>query len=90
MTRPLEPFDFLNRGWEIRLFEGHSPCCVFVVLPLDVFMLGNDQLYADLRPIPSAPIRVVPSRGLHSPCTALFERYLPTARFLLFLYILKL
>jgi hypothetical protein len=40
MSRPLESFEFLNRGWDIRILETQSPRSVFVVLLLDLFMLG--------------------------------------------------
>jgi hypothetical protein len=40
MSRPFESFEFLNRGWDIRLLEGMSIRKVFVYLLLDVFMLG--------------------------------------------------
>jgi hypothetical protein len=41
MSRPLESFEFLNRGWDIRLLEGMSLRKVFVFLLLDLFMLGG-------------------------------------------------
>jgi len=40
MGRPLESFEFLNRGWDVRLLEGLSLRRVFVMFGLDVFMLG--------------------------------------------------
>jgi hypothetical protein len=40
MSRPLESFEFLNRGWDVRLLERQSLRSVFVVLLVDVFMLG--------------------------------------------------
>jgi hypothetical protein len=40
MSRPLESFEFLNRGWDIRILETQSLRSVFVVLLLDLFMLG--------------------------------------------------
>jgi hypothetical protein len=40
MSRPFESFDFLNRGWDVRLLEGISARKVFVFLLLDAFMLG--------------------------------------------------
>jgi hypothetical protein len=40
MSRPLESFEFLNRGWDIRLLETQSLRSVFVVLLLALFMLG--------------------------------------------------
>jgi len=40
MSRPLESFEFLNRGWDIRILEAQSLRSVFVVLLLDMFMLG--------------------------------------------------
>jgi hypothetical protein len=36
---PLESFQFLNRGWDVRLLENQSPRSVFLMLLLDVFML---------------------------------------------------
>jgi hypothetical protein len=40
VSRPLESFDFMNRSWDVRLFEKQSPRSIFVLLLLDVFMLG--------------------------------------------------
>jgi hypothetical protein len=40
MSRPLESFEFLNRGWDIRILETQSLRSVFVVLLLALFMLG--------------------------------------------------
>jgi hypothetical protein len=40
MSRPLESFEFLNRGWDIRILETQSLRSVFVVLLVDLFMLG--------------------------------------------------
>ena len=40
MSRPLESFEFLNRGWDIRVLEGVSLRRLFVFLLIDVFMLG--------------------------------------------------
>jgi len=40
MSRPLESFELLNRGWDIRLLESQSLRTVFVILLLDLFMLG--------------------------------------------------
>ena len=40
MSRPFESFEFLNRGWDIRLLDGMSLRKVFVFLLLDVFVLG--------------------------------------------------
>ncbi len=40
MSRLLESFEFLNRGWDIRFLEGQSLRSAFVWLMLDVFMLG--------------------------------------------------
>ena len=40
MSRPLESFEFLNRGGDVRLLESQSLRSVFVVLLLDLFMLG--------------------------------------------------
>ena len=40
MSRPLESFEFLNRGWDVRLLESQSLRSVFVLLLLDLFMLG--------------------------------------------------
>lgn len=40
MSRPLESFEFMNRGWDVRLLEGQSPRSIFVWLLLDVFILG--------------------------------------------------
>jgi hypothetical protein len=40
MSRPLESFEFLNRGADVRLLETQSLRSVFVVLLLDLFMLG--------------------------------------------------
>jgi hypothetical protein len=40
MSRPLESFEFLNRGRDVRLLEGESLRSVFVVLLLDLFMIG--------------------------------------------------
>jgi hypothetical protein len=40
MSRPLESFEYLNRGWDIRILETQSLRSVFVVLLLDLFMLG--------------------------------------------------
>lgn len=40
MSRPLESFEFLNRSWDIRLLESQSIRTVFVILLMDLFMLG--------------------------------------------------
>ena len=40
MSRPLESFEFLNRGWDIRILETQSLRSVFVLLLLALFMLG--------------------------------------------------
>ncbi len=40
MSRPLESFEFLNRGWDIRFLERQSLRWTFVALLVDVFMLG--------------------------------------------------
>ena len=40
MSRPLESFESLNRSWDIRILESQSLRSVFVVLLLDLFMLG--------------------------------------------------
>jgi hypothetical protein len=40
MSRPLESFEFLNRGWDVRLLESQSLRSVLVMLLLDLFMLG--------------------------------------------------
>jgi hypothetical protein len=40
MSRPLESFEFLNRGWDIRILEQMSLRSLFVILLIDVFMLG--------------------------------------------------
>ena len=40
MSRPLESFEFLNRGWDIRILETQSLRSVFVMLLLALFMLG--------------------------------------------------
>lgn len=41
MSRPLESFGLLNRDWGVRLLESNSPRSVFIMLLLDVFMLGT-------------------------------------------------
>ncbi len=40
MSRLFTSFEFLNRGWDVRLLEGQSLRSVFVVLLVDLFMLG--------------------------------------------------
>lgn len=40
MSRPFQSFEFLNRGWDIRLLESQSLRSVFVMLLFDLFMLG--------------------------------------------------
>ena len=40
MSRPLESFEFLNRGWDTRVLEAQSLRSVFVLLLLGLFMLG--------------------------------------------------
>lgn len=40
MSGPFESFQFLNRGWDVRLLEQQSIRWVFVALLIDVFMLG--------------------------------------------------
>ncbi len=40
MSRPLESFEFLNRGWDVRLLESQSLRSVFVVVLVELFMLG--------------------------------------------------
>jgi hypothetical protein len=44
MSRPFESFELLSqqrqRGWEERTLEALSPRSIFILLLLDVFMLG--------------------------------------------------
>jgi hypothetical protein len=40
MSRPFESFEYLNRGWDVRLLEGLPLRKVFAFLLLGVFMLG--------------------------------------------------
>jgi hypothetical protein len=40
MSRPLESFEFLNRGWDVRVLETQSLRSVFVVLLLNMFTIG--------------------------------------------------
>ena len=40
MSRPFESFEFLNRGWDVRFLESQSLRSAFVMLLLDLFMLG--------------------------------------------------
>jgi hypothetical protein len=40
MSRPLESFEFLSRGWDVRILEGLSLRSVFVMLLVDLFILG--------------------------------------------------
>jgi len=40
MSHPFESFEFLSRGWDIRLLEGLSLRKVFAFLLLDTFLLG--------------------------------------------------
>ena len=40
MSRLFESFDFLHRGWDVRLLEAQSLRSVFVALLLHLFMLG--------------------------------------------------
>jgi hypothetical protein len=40
MSRPLESFEFLNRGWDIRILETQSLRSLFVWSLVDLFMLG--------------------------------------------------
>lgn len=40
MSRVLDSFEYLNRGWDTRILETQSLRSVFVVLLLDLFMLG--------------------------------------------------
>lgn len=40
MSRLFESFEFLNRGWDVRVLEGQPPRTIFVFLLIDVFLLG--------------------------------------------------
>lgn len=40
MSRLFTSFEFLNRGWDIRLLESQSLRSLFIVLLADMFMLG--------------------------------------------------
>lgn len=40
MSRLFTSFEFLNRGWDVRLLESQSLRTVFLVLLVDMFMLG--------------------------------------------------
>jgi len=40
MSRPFESFEFLNRGWDVRVLENHSLRSLFVVVVVYSFMLG--------------------------------------------------
>lgn len=40
MSRPFESFEFLNRGWDVRFLESQSLRSAFVMLLLNVFILG--------------------------------------------------
>lgn len=40
MSRLFESFEFINRGWDVRFLESQSLRRAFVMLLLDLFMLG--------------------------------------------------
>lgn len=40
MSRPFESFEFLNRGWDVRVLERQSLRSLFVVVLVYSFMLG--------------------------------------------------
>lgn len=40
MSRPFSSFEFLNRGWDVSILESLLLRAVFVVLLVDLFMLG--------------------------------------------------
>ena len=40
MSRPFESFEFLNRGWDVRVLEKQSLRSLFVVVLVYSFMLG--------------------------------------------------
>jgi hypothetical protein len=40
MSRPLESFEYLNRGWDVRLLESWSLRSLFVWALVSSFMLG--------------------------------------------------
>jgi hypothetical protein len=40
MSRPFSSFEFLNRGWDVRLLESQSLRSLLIVLLADMFMLG--------------------------------------------------
>jgi hypothetical protein len=40
MSRPFESFEFLNRGWDVRVLEGQSLRSLFVWVLVASFMLG--------------------------------------------------
>jgi hypothetical protein len=40
MSRLFTSFEFLNRGWDVRLLESQSLRSLFIVLLADMFMLG--------------------------------------------------
>ena len=41
MARPFESFEYLNRGWDVRFLEAQSLRSAFVILLLDMFLLGT-------------------------------------------------
>jgi hypothetical protein len=40
MSRLFESFEFIDRGWDVRVLENKSLRSVFIWLLLDLFMLG--------------------------------------------------
>lgn len=40
VSRLLQSFEFLNRGWDVRLLENQSLRSIFIFLLVNVFLLG--------------------------------------------------
>jgi hypothetical protein len=52
MSRLFESFEFLDRGWDIRILEGHSTRTLVLALIPSLFMLGmltSAMLYSVFR-----------------------------------------
>ena len=52
MSRPFESFEFLNRGWDIRVLEGVSLRSLFVMVAVLLFtsgMLAGELMFEVVR-----------------------------------------
>ena len=86
MSRLFTSFEFLNRGWDVRLSENQSLRSVFIVLLVDLFMLGMItfmMIYEGFRLHRFDWSNAILFSGFHSACLSLLSTYLSTSRSLI-------